>query len=89
MLTAGPIRAGTRLREDRVMFGAEATHELEVVTVHVQRQARHDADLSQPSGDGAGTGTAAAHGAAMRVSLRDELERNADFAATIDRHVAV
>ncbi|MGL3214171.1 hypothetical protein [Bradyrhizobium sp. BR 1433] len=25
----------------------------------------------------------------MRVSLRDELERNADFAATIDRQVAV
>ena len=33
MLTPGPIRAGTRLREHRVMFGAEATHELEVVTV--------------------------------------------------------
>jgi len=33
VLTPGPIRAGTRLREHRVMFGAEATHELEVVTV--------------------------------------------------------
>ena len=33
VLTPGPIRAGTRLREDRIMFGAETTHELEIATI--------------------------------------------------------
>ena len=33
VLTPGPIRAGTRLREHRVIFGAERLHELQVATV--------------------------------------------------------
>ena len=33
VLTPGQIRAGARLREERVMFGAEPTHELGVVTI--------------------------------------------------------
>jgi hypothetical protein len=33
VLTPGPIRVGTRLREDRVMFGAEGIHELEVASL--------------------------------------------------------
>jgi hypothetical protein len=33
VLTSGPIRAGTRVREHRVMFGAEGPHELEVATI--------------------------------------------------------
>jgi hypothetical protein len=30
VLTPGPIRAGTRLREDRIMFGRDLTQELEI-----------------------------------------------------------
>src|SRR3981081_1205546 len=33
LLTPGPIRAGTRLRESRVMFGRETTQEMEVATI--------------------------------------------------------
>jgi hypothetical protein len=33
LLTPGPIRAGTRLREDRIVFGHEATQDLEVETI--------------------------------------------------------
>jgi hypothetical protein len=33
LLTPGPIRAGTRLREGRIMFGRETTQELEVATI--------------------------------------------------------
>lgn len=33
VLTPGPIRVGTRLREDRIMFGRDGTQELEVVTI--------------------------------------------------------
>ena len=33
LLTPGPIRAGTRLREDRTMFGRETTQEMEVATI--------------------------------------------------------
>jgi hypothetical protein len=32
LLTDGPVRAGTRLRENRIMFGHEATEEMEVTT---------------------------------------------------------
>jgi hypothetical protein len=31
-LTDGPVREGTRLRENRIMFGHEATEEMEVAT---------------------------------------------------------
>jgi hypothetical protein len=33
VLTPGPIRAGTRLREDRIMFGRGLTQELEIATI--------------------------------------------------------
>jgi hypothetical protein len=33
LLTPGPIRAGTRLRESRVMFGRKTTQEMEVATI--------------------------------------------------------
>ncbi len=33
VLTPGPIRAGTRLREDRIMFGRDLTQELEIATI--------------------------------------------------------
>jgi uncharacterized membrane protein len=33
MLTDGPVRVGTRFRETRVMFGKEATEEMEVVAL--------------------------------------------------------
>jgi hypothetical protein len=33
VLTAGPIQTGTRLREDRIMFGAEVTQEVEIATI--------------------------------------------------------
>src|SRR6267142_4578973 len=32
LLTPGPIRAGTRLRESRILFGRDITQELEVAT---------------------------------------------------------
>jgi hypothetical protein len=32
-LTPGPIQTGTRLREDRIMFGAEVTQEVEIATI--------------------------------------------------------
>jgi len=32
-LTPGPIRAGTRLRQDRIVFCREATQDLEVETI--------------------------------------------------------
>jgi polyketide cyclase/dehydrase/lipid transport protein len=32
LLTDGPVRAGTRLRENRIMFGHKATEEMEVTT---------------------------------------------------------
>lgn len=33
ILTAGPIQTGTRLREDRIMFGAKVTQELEIAAI--------------------------------------------------------
>jgi hypothetical protein len=33
VLTLGPIQTGTRLREDRIMFGAEVTPEVEIATI--------------------------------------------------------
>lgn len=33
VLTPGPIQTGTRLREDRIMFGAEVTQEVEIATI--------------------------------------------------------
>ncbi len=33
MLTDGPVRVGTRFRETRVMFGKEATEEMEVIAL--------------------------------------------------------
>ena len=33
VLTPGPIRTGSRLREDRIMFGRVGTQELEVATI--------------------------------------------------------
>jgi hypothetical protein len=33
VLTPGPIREGTRLREDRIMFGRIETQELEITTI--------------------------------------------------------
>ncbi|HEY1979594.1 MAG TPA: hypothetical protein VGH13_05875 [Xanthobacteraceae bacterium] len=38
VLTPGPIRVGTRMREDRVMFGAMSTHELEIATLERPRR---------------------------------------------------
>jgi hypothetical protein len=37
VLTDGPIRAGTRFRETRKMFGREATEEMEVLTLDAPR----------------------------------------------------
>jgi uncharacterized membrane protein len=37
VLTDGPIRKGTRFRETRVMFGREATEEMEVTSVNEPR----------------------------------------------------
>jgi hypothetical protein len=115
VLTPGPIRAGTRLREDRIMFGAETTHELEVVTVDRPHRFRLQVDhpdlyyeldhlidavyggscrmmlifRSRPSTD-PGRVLQPLMAPFMSVNLRDELERDlADFAAAIDRHVAV
>jgi hypothetical protein len=33
VLTPGPIQIGTRLREDRIMFGAEVIQEVEIATI--------------------------------------------------------
>ena len=33
VLTPGPIHAGTRLREDRIMFGVKSIHELEIAAL--------------------------------------------------------
>jgi hypothetical protein len=115
VLTPGPIRAGTRLREVRIMFGAETTHELEVVTVDRPHRFRLQVDhpdlhyeldhlidavyggscrmmlifRSRPSTD-PGRVLQPLMAPFMGVNLRDELERDlADFAAAIDRHVAV
>jgi ribosome-associated toxin RatA of RatAB toxin-antitoxin module len=33
VLTPGPIRAGTRMRENRIMFGRDITQETEVATI--------------------------------------------------------
>jgi hypothetical protein len=38
MLTPGPTRVGTRFRETRVMFGREATEEMEVVAFEPPRR---------------------------------------------------
>jgi hypothetical protein len=40
VLTPGPIRAGTRLRENRIMFGHERTQELEVTTIERSHRLR-------------------------------------------------
>jgi hypothetical protein len=48
VLTPGPIRAGTRIREDRVLFGRNGTQELEVTTIerpHRLRLLVHHPDL--------------------------------------------
>jgi hypothetical protein len=38
VLTPGPVREGTRLREDRIMFRREGTQELEVATIERPRR---------------------------------------------------
>jgi hypothetical protein len=40
VLTPGPVREGTRLREDRIMFRREGTQELEVATIERPRRLR-------------------------------------------------
>jgi len=40
LLTPGPIRVGTRLREDRIVFGRDATLDLEVETIERPRRLR-------------------------------------------------
>jgi hypothetical protein len=40
LLTPGPIRAGTRLRQDRIVFCREATQDLEVETIDRPRRLR-------------------------------------------------
>ena len=44
VLTPGPIRAGTRLREDRIMFGRGVTQELEIATIECPHRLRLLAD---------------------------------------------
>lgn len=40
LLTPGPIRAGTRLREDRIVFGHDTTQDMEVETIAPPRRLR-------------------------------------------------
>jgi hypothetical protein len=40
VLTPGPIRTGTRLREVRILFGHEATQEMEIATLEPPRRLR-------------------------------------------------
>jgi hypothetical protein len=40
VLTPGPLRTGSRLREDRIMFGRAGTQELEVATIERPRRLR-------------------------------------------------
>lgn len=52
LLTAGPLRAGTRLRIQRVMFGHETTEEMEIVEIERPRRLRlaggsHDLDYER------------------------------------------
>ena len=44
MLTDGPVGKGTRFRETRIMFGREATEELEVTEFQPQRRCTVSAD---------------------------------------------
>jgi hypothetical protein len=49
VLTPGPVRAGTRLREHRIMFGREGAQELEVAAIEPPHRLRlwgDDPDLS-------------------------------------------
>ena len=107
MLTPGPIRAGTRLREHRVMFGAEAMHELEIVTIDRPHRLRLQVDhpdlhyeldhvIDAVYGGSCRlmlifrSRPATAQGQVLQRLMADELERDlADFAAAINRHVAV
>lgn len=40
LLTPGPVRAGTRLREQRIMFGRETTEELSIGEIEPPRRLR-------------------------------------------------
>src|ERR1700722_6763856 len=40
VLTPGPIQTGSRLREDRIMFGAEVTLEVEIATIECPHRLR-------------------------------------------------
>jgi hypothetical protein len=46
VLTPGPIRVGTRIREERIMFGREVTQDLEIKTIERPHRLRLWSDES-------------------------------------------